>query len=380
MNKLKMFLAIFLVVAILNSCNAQDKEVYEIPFSIEKKLLVFKGKLNGIETDFAFDTGAAEGIATTKNESTGSVERKKSMQKILDANGKISSLQSVVTKQLSIGGYTFDNVKATMTDMQYLYCMDLYLLGADIIRKLNWEIDFKRMILKVSKSSFAVSENMKVIPVTYLYNTPRFKLTIDGNIYNNILIDFGYTGSLTLPNTDKKIKELLERKKQENLVTTKMTSNFAALGISKPSFTETVIIDSLFINGVDYKKVSADILSNTSFKIGLNFFNSICEKIIINNNEKKYYLQLKTKVDLPKFFPVAVLLKEGKLIVSSLTIYSNASENIFTINEEIKSINRKKSTDFKSECDYLVWYFSTKWDNHILEKINGQIIKIEKSN
>lgn len=361
------------------SCRGQDDKIYEIPFSIEKKLLVFKGKLNGVDTDFAFDTGAAEGIATTKNEENQGIERKKSRQKISDANGKISSLQSVITKQLSIGGFTFNNVKATITSMQYLYCMDLYLLGADVIRKLNWEIDFKKMVLKVSENSFPINETMAAIPVKYEYNTPRIKLIIDGNTYDNVLIDFGYTGSMTLPTTDKKIKNLLEIKEQKHLLTSKMSANFAALGMSKPLLTATAAIDSLFINGECYKQIPADFLTNTGFKIGLNFFSSISDKVIINNNEKKYYLVLKTKADFKKSFPVSVLLKDGKLKISSITIFENPSENIFTIDEEIKSINGKTAFEFKNECEFLTWYYITKWDILTIEKINGQKIEVERS-
>ncbi|MBC7411731.1 MAG: clan AA aspartic protease [Bacteroidia bacterium] len=202
MNKRTVFLLVFILLTTLSSCTAQNSEVYEIPFSLDKKLLVFKGKLNGIDTDFAFDTGAAEGIATTKQEENKGIERKKSTQKIADANGQTGALTSVITKEMSIGGYTFSNVRATIGDMQYFYCMNLYLLGADIIRKLNWEIDFKRMVLKVSKSRFATDSSMAVMPVNYKYNRPRVAIKINDTSYDDVLIDIGYTGVMTLPNTD----------------------------------------------------------------------------------------------------------------------------------------------------------------------------------
>ena len=152
-----MLLTLFFFLSTLVSSKGQDDRVYEIPFSLEKKLLVFKGKLNGVETDFAFDTGAAEGIATTNDEKRNGIERQKYSQRISDGNGKIANLQSVISKELSIGRFTFKNVRATISDMQYLYCMDLYLLGGDVIKQLNWEIDFKKMVLRVSKERFAYS-------------------------------------------------------------------------------------------------------------------------------------------------------------------------------------------------------------------------------
>lgn len=379
MNKLTALLLVFILLTTINSCIAQNSEVYEIAFSLDKKLLVFKGKLNGIETEFAFDTGAAEGIATTKQEENKGIERKKNTQKIADANGQTSAFTSVITKELSIGGYTFSNVRATVGEMQYFYCMNLYLLGADIIRKLNWEIDFKRMVLKVSKSRFTTDNSMAVMPVNYKYNRPLVALKINDNSYDDVLIDIGYTGVMTLPNTDKQINTLLATKKQQQLVTSKMSSSFTALGLSKPMPTETAVIDSVYINGTYYQKIPAEISTNTDFKLGLNFFNATSEKVIINNTDKKYYLVLKPTTNFNQSFPVAVLLKGGKLIVSSVTVYNNSVDNIFTINEEIKAINGKTATDFTSECDYLTWYYTTKWNNHKIEKVGGQIFTIERS-
>ncbi|MBC7642850.1 MAG: hypothetical protein H7174_11015, partial [Flavobacterium sp.] len=46
-----MLLTLFFFLSTFLSSKGQDDRVYEIPFSVEKKLLVFKGKLNGVETD-----------------------------------------------------------------------------------------------------------------------------------------------------------------------------------------------------------------------------------------------------------------------------------------------------------------------------------------
>ena len=376
-----MLLTLFFFLSTLVSSKGQDDRVYEIQFSLEKKLLVFKGKLNGVETDFAFDTGAAEGIATTNDEKRNGIERQKYSQRISDGNGKIANVQSVISKELSIGGFTFKNVRATISDMQYLYCMDLYLLGGDVIKQLNWEIDFKKMVLRVSKERFETNDLMTVIPVKYEYNTPRINLTINEVKFDNVLIDIGFNGVMTIPKTDKKIKDLLETKRLQHLLTSKITSSFAAAGMSKPSLTETALIDSIKINGNYYHQIPADFKTNTDFKIGLNFFSSICEKLIINNSERKYYFLLKAKNSFINSFPISVLLKEGKLKTSSITIADNPKEDDFVIDEEIKSINGKIAMDFKSECEFLTWYFISisKWDRLTIEKLNGQKVDVERS-
>ena len=64
--------------------------------------------------------------------------------------------------------------------------MNLYLLGADIIRQLNWEIDFKKLKLKVSKNSFETITSTQVIPVSYEYDITRTKLKINSIHFKNV--------------------------------------------------------------------------------------------------------------------------------------------------------------------------------------------------
>ena len=59
-------IALLLVLCVFTStaCFAQNK-VDSIPFHYDAKLIVFKGKINDIDTDFAFDTGASMSVLPT---------------------------------------------------------------------------------------------------------------------------------------------------------------------------------------------------------------------------------------------------------------------------------------------------------------------------
>lgn len=379
MAKLKVLLCVASFLFLCTMCNGQESEIYEFPFSLEKKLLVFKGQLNGVETDFAFDTGAAEGIANTKNETSKGIERSQSSQRILDANKEIAYLQTGITKKLTIGGFTFDNVRASITDMQYLYCMDLYLLGADVIRQLNWEIDFQRMMIRVSKKRFETNESMTIIPVKYEYNTPRIKLTLNNVNFSDVLVDFGYNGIMTVPNTDDKVQHLIAQKKEKQLVTTQLSASFAAMGLSKPVAGEIVVLDSVAINGSNYYKIPAEFRANTSFKVGVGFFSGTCDKVIINNSDKKYYLQLKNANTFNNTFPISVLLKDGKLKISSLVVEGDSQIKDVVMDEEIASVDGKTAADFKSECEFITWYYTKKREVLVIEKQNGQKLELRKS-
>ena len=75
----------FLFVKTINT-NAQETKIDTIPFSLDKKLIVFKGKINGQEIDFAFDTGAQSGVANTKNVEKAAIKTLGKGTKIKDSN------------------------------------------------------------------------------------------------------------------------------------------------------------------------------------------------------------------------------------------------------------------------------------------------------
>ena len=117
----------------------------------------------------------------------------------------------------------------------------------------------------------------------------------------------------------------------------------------------------------------------TDFKIGLTFFSSICDIVIIDNNDKKFYLQLKKENEFKSTFPISDIMKDGKLKIITTSISNTSIANNFTIEEAIKAINGKSAFDFKSEFDYLNWFYLTKWDKLRIKKLNGNEIDVRRS-
>ena len=130
---------------------AQTITIDSIPFTLDKKLLVFKASINGVAFDFAFDTGATIGLSNASVQSQTGLIVKKGSQTITDANLKKLKINNTVIKQMQIGSHQFENVKGAIYDMEFLTCHQLYLLGMDVIGQLNWKIDFKKQLIYVSK-------------------------------------------------------------------------------------------------------------------------------------------------------------------------------------------------------------------------------------
>ena len=73
-------------------------------------------------------------------------------------------------------------------------------------------------------------------------------------------------------------------------------------------------------------------------------------------------------------------MKDGKLKIITTSISDTSIANNFAIEEEIKAINGKSANDFKSGCDYLNWFYLTKWDKLRIRKLNGKEIDMQGSN
>jgi hypothetical protein len=78
-------------------------------------------------------------------------------------------------------------------------------------------------------------------------------------------------------------------------------------------------------------------------------------------------------------FDADCYLKNGKLIIMGKNNNSESSAKDLEAEEEVKSINGLEATDFKDECNFILWRIENlKKDNYEIEKLNGQKIIIKK--
>ena len=125
---------------------AQSVKIDTIPFTTKSSLLVFKGQINGIETDFAFDTGASLGVVTSAKANSANIKIT-GKKNITDSNEDVNSMKEAMIETVTIGSFEIKKVKSIVYDMPFLSCNDYYLLGANAINKLNWKIDFEKNLL-----------------------------------------------------------------------------------------------------------------------------------------------------------------------------------------------------------------------------------------
>ena len=353
-----------------STLGVQLDSISTFPFHLDNKLLVFTGKMNGVETQFAFDTGAAMGLANSLSKPAGRLKMKGKKIKMRDSNRQVKKVRTGLTDEIQIGDFKFEKVRSLVNDMNLLYCLDFYLLGSDIIKRLNWEIDFDAMQIRVSSKPFPVQSEDLIFPVTYANNRPFVKMEFLGQEFDRILVDFGYTKVMDFDDKEEAIRDFLAKKDSLGLSNPKITTSMGALGSDTYS-ARTILVDSLKLGNLYLSKIPVDFEKTSGSKIGLEFFRALSSKTIINNSDATYALRLRESPEFEKYTNLGVFYTDGKLIVRGKPIGLTPDDDQIEIGEEILSIDGKKASDFSSECDFLEWSFSRTPDQLEIVKLDG---------
>jgi hypothetical protein len=336
----------------------ENQDVNSFPFRMEFRWIVFRGLMNGVETDFVFDTGTNLGMANSLSESSNRISATGKTMKILDANNEVKNVNLGKTDLIQIGGFEFKNVISLINDMDLLYCMDAYLLGSDIIGQLNWEIDFEKEIIRVSKKPFPVQDDDLVFRIGYLDERPFTSLQIRNLAYDRLtLVDFGYTGVLDISIDHKNISLFLAEK--EKTGDANYFYRYASGALGSTSFpSTTILMDSIRLDQFYLPKIPVDFEEKTKSKIGIGFFKAVSSKIIINNSKAIIALKPKERPDFDQSNGIAVSLEEGRFLLRGKPNGRSPQDSLIDLNEEILSINGFKATDFEDKCQFLDWYVS----------------------
>jgi predicted aspartyl protease len=369
----------FLILLLPASSFAQSTKIDSIPFTISKKLLVFKGHINSVPVDFAFDTGAGLGVANSSIEEKTNFIVKAKKKKVNDANLKSVALKNITIQQLSIGSYQFTKIKNVLHDMEFLQCNELYLLGMDVIGKLNWRINFVTYILEVSETAFAVDNTFNALSISYKKNRPVTGITIGNLSPQHYLIDFGYTGIIDIPESEE-INNIFIKKQQQGAATIGLSSAMALSGLGKADTVKNIKIDSMLIGANLFKNIPATISEKTNFKIGVGFFANFCNEVVLNHSKDVYYFtQNNTPAVKLNNFDARVSYTNDKLIITAKNLSQNSSAANLSMGEEIKSIDGKTIADFTNNCTFLNSFYLNNNSQIIVEKLNGEKIIIKRS-
>ncbi|WP_316735375.1 retroviral-like aspartic protease family protein [Pedobacter aquatilis] len=354
MKKLILFIALAFCIA--KKSSAQNNEVDSLTFGTEKGLLIFEGYLNGVKTDFAFDTGAGMGVLNSENVSNSNIKRKGST-KINDSQKNSAKLDLAKINDLKIGSYNFQNITSVVADMPFLYCNNAYLLGGDVINKLNWKFDFQKNRVYFSKKPFTPQERMTEMPFKIIGNRHFSNLIAQGSVIDSVLIDFGFAGNCTMDLKFSSTKEIMSKISPENIYASKSSSmglNSMSIGKTTNSF----FLDSVVFGGVAVNNFKVNAMNDTHNKIGLSFLKKSFSEIILNNTELKYWLQPNSIVPQKQtsFDAGFHFNDKNKIEVVSLNGAANHTAQSLNIGQTILELNGRSAESFTDKCEFLIWY------------------------
>lgn len=151
------------------------------------------------------------------------------------------------------------------------------------------------------------------------------------------------------------------------------------MGLGKPSLNRHFRIDSLFINQTLFSDLPVVINPSAEPKIGIYFFHNYCKTTTFNFSNNTILLDLRPqKLDEKPLLDGRVSIQNGKFIITAKAIGNNSSIKELNINDEILTVNNKRVSDFKDECEFLLWMYLFKEPELTLEKLNGQKIILKR--
>ncbi len=374
---LKICIALFIFVSSV-CCFSQSNKIDTLSFTMAKKLLVFKGQLNGASVDFAFDTGAGIGVLNSANQEVAKCETDTRKKGVRDANNKIVKGQNISIEKLTIGSFEFEKVKSLYVDMEFLQCNKLYLLGQNVISKLNWLFNFENNTVQISQTPFATDNSYTSMPVKGTSKRPLTELQFGDKKIKNCLIDFGYSGVLDYPESDF-INGLYDANKVTAKASVGIYSSMGLGGLGKPDTLKSVMLNGVTIGGLSLDDVLVSIPEKTGLKIGVGFFSKYCSAVILNHSTSSYFLKPNNKgVAGAKVFDARISIVDGKFIVTGKNLSPNTTASALEVGDEIKSVEGKAITDFANPCDYFNWFSFSTLEEIIVEKLNGEKVTIKR--
>jgi len=371
------FLLSFL--AFTSSVFAQDNRIDTLSFSTKSSLLVIEGAINGNKALFAFDTGAYAGVLNSKQVAANSI-KSTGNKNVRDSNNESKKMGRGKIKAISIGSFSFENIESVIYDMPFLSCNDLYLLGGDVINKLNWKFDFTNNLAYLSKTPFVPSSDMTVLPVQFINNRHFADLQVDGKMVK-YLIDFGYSGVLDVPTNEVNFTKIQREKESQSSVLRSQATSMGLGSISVGQQMSTFFVDSVTLGTATFKNIKVNVKDKTDKKIGFRFFKENLTGMILNNTDKKYWLQqLKTPLKTDLGFDADYYLIDGKLQIVGKNLSEKSTAKTLNVGDEIKAVNGKTAASFADVCSFIIWRQEQAGNKELtIETLKGEKINILKT-
>lgn len=321
---------------------SQKEGIVEVPFTIENGLIIVPTEINGETYRFLLDTGAPNVVSTELAEKLNFKKRRDIRTN--DSQGNSSMLSYVKLGKVSIQGADFTNTTAAVANLKQadaIACLNIDgLIGANLMRKAYWQIDYSKNILHIisHKENLSVPDNSYSIPFTAeATGTPIIHLKIGQTDIKRLKMDTGSVGFLS---TDKDHYKDLKAKGEILAENTAYGTNSVGLfGASEKDTVRQVLVKTLSMGNLDLDQQIIDLRQSKLSLLGNSFFKNFLVTIDWKSNILYLSPQGKFCNSFAESFGIS-LMKEGeKMVVTMITEGSPAQQAGIRIGDIVLRVN-----------------------------------------
>jgi len=319
-----------------------------IPFTRTSQLIVLEAKINGVVGTFIFDNGFSYSAVNQSFANRAGINFDNSSS-TKDANNKSAKLREATVDSVDINGQIFKGTGFYLVNtLAFLPCDEIDgIIGASIIRKSNWKINFQTKTLQISSIPFK-SEGVKLTTRFKSNNTTLTELEIQGKSITT-KIDLGSTSSLKL--SKKKYINQFQNALAEKLLGIQSLSA-TGLGNNQTSYYTK---DSYTLRqNKNLLPTSSRVLLRNNLKyegyLGIDYFDEY--EFIINSINDEYLLNLVDDQPIKErdiSYGISLYLVNG---IWKVILKDANDKNIESINamDTIEKIDGKSIKNFKDIC------------------------------
>ncbi len=321
-------------------------------FEYSNHLIIVNVKIADKERRFLFDSGAPNVISRELQEEMQYKVKLKNGTK--DSQGTRQILDFVYLDDIEIGGITIDKTIAAVSDLnasEEIKCLNLDgIIGANLLAKLNWEIDYQNQYIHFTDSKSFVDQGEADIKLDFLpdfQKTPKIKLGLGTEIKSNITFDLGSNGGIHL-----KPNDLLNTFKQ----------------VKSYGWVNSALFGSAF-DTLYFRYTNPLLIGNSSLgpywvkcsnKSGRTIGNRLWEnfKLQLNYNDNCIYLHRQRDINPSKNgFGFKLKYKDGQWIIATVIFESQAYDYGLRPGDKVLEINEYNLSDASFE-DYCKQFLS----------------------
>jgi hypothetical protein len=334
--------ALIFFIAVLSFFSVTGQSFQDtIPFRTDLGLIIIPVTFNGVEKQFAFDTGAQLSVAY--GWAAEDLKRTNKTITINSSSGLKSKMRYYKSGKIELGSRKVTGhriLNAPRNEIFTCYNVD-GILGVDITDQLNWTIDYEKKILIMYPSDYSPEKvkNMSELDFKFTSNRPYVYLNRKGSKFK-FLLDTGAGGNSNISKRNYTLSNIKEFPQLSFY-----SGGFDVNGILTPEkpiifkFPQSKSDDVLLSPIIEYNNKKSTKIGNKLWK-GKELFLSL------KNN--RLFVSSSSIDQEYSGYSCAVMFQKGKMRISTIQVGSELWKMGLRQGDEIRSYNGKTFSNFCS--------------------------------